>query len=304
MEEKNELNDLLLGNQKDGGKGKKFFLIATGVLLMFFVAIGAMKFFSGDEKKQPLPIGGADQNKQGAVSVAPSPSPTGDKNGSAAAGADAKLDEIVKKLQQDAQKEAAVPALQQPAPSQPAPVAIAQTPAPATTVMPAPSPTAKPQQGSVEIKSEQPKQTVISQAPQKTQEEIAAEQKKEADRVAKQKELEKKRAEQKVAKQKELEKKKAEEAKTQQAKAEPKAQQAQSGGYYIQVGYFNDPQTISGLAAKITSAGFTAKTKDGTKSDKNITKVWVGPFNTKEDADKALPKVRKQIRSNAFIVKG
>ena len=113
-----------------------------------------------------------------------------------------------------------------------------------------------------------------------------------------------KRAEQKAAKQKELEKKKAEEAKAQHAKAEPKAQQAQSGGYYIQVGYFNDPQTISGLAAKITSAGFTAKTKDGTKSDKNITKVWVGPFNTKEDADKALPKVRKQIRSDAFIVKG
>lgn len=302
MEEKNELNDLLLGNQKESGKGKKFFLIATGVLLMFFVAIGAMKFFSGDEKKQPLPIGGADQNKQGAVSVAPSPSPVGDKNGSAAAGADAKLDEIVKKLQQDAQKEATAPTPQQPAPSQPAPVAIAQ--APATTVMPAPSPTAKPQQGGVEIKSEQPKQTVISQAPQKTQEEIVAEQKKEADRVAKQKELEKKRAEQKAAKQKELEKKKAEEAKAQQAKAEPKAQQAQSGGYYIQVGYFNDPQTISGLAAKITSAGFTAKTKDGTKGDKNITKVWVGPFNTKEDADKALPKVRKQIRSDAFIVKG
>lgn len=302
MEEKNELNDLLLGNQKESGKGKKFFLIATGVLLMFFVAIGAMKFFSGDDQKQSLPIGGADQNKQGAVSVAPSPSPTGDKNDSGTAGADAKLDEIVKKLQQDAQKEATAPTPQQPAPSQPAPVAIAQ--APATTVMPTPSPTAKPQQGNVEIKSEQPKQTVISQAPQKTQEEIAAEQKKEADRVAKQKELEKKRAEQKAAKQKELEKKKAEEAKAQHAKAEPKAQQAQSGGYYIQVGYFNDPQTISGLAAKITSAGFTAKTKDGTKSDKNITKVWVGPFNTKEDADKALPKVRKQIRSDAFIVKG
>ena len=56
MDEKNELNDLLLGNQKESGKGKKFFLIATGVLLMFFVAIGAMKFFSGDDQKQSLPI--------------------------------------------------------------------------------------------------------------------------------------------------------------------------------------------------------------------------------------------------------
>ena len=113
-----------------------------------------------------------------------------------------------------------------------------------------------------------------------------------------------KRAEQKAAKQKELEKKKAEEAKQQAPKAESKTAQAQNGGYYIQVGYFNDPQTISGLATKITSAGFTAKTKDGTKNDKNITKVWVGPFGTKEEADKALPKVRKQIRSDAFIVKG
>ena len=235
MDEKNELNDLLLGNQKEGGKGKKFFLVATGVLLMFFVAIGAMKFFGNDDKKQPLPIGGQDQNNQ------------------------------------------------------------------AVTVAPAPSPTAKPQ--GVEIKSEQLKQTVMT-PPQKTQEEIAAEQKKEADRIAKQKELEKKRAEQKAAKQKELEKKKAEEAKQQAPKAESKTAQAQNGGYYIQVGYFNDPQTISGLATKITSAGFTAKTKDGTKNDKNITKVWVGPFGTKEEADKALPKVRKQIRSDAFIVKG
>ena len=300
MDEKNELNDLLLGNQKEGGKGKKFFLVATGVLLMFFVAIGAMKFFGNDDKKQPLPIGGQDQNNQ-AVTVAPAPSPSADKNGSANANADAKWDEIVKKLPQDAQNEATAPATQQPAPSQPAPVAIAQTPSSATTVAPAPSPTAKPQ--GVEIKSEQPKQTVMT-PPQKTQEEIAAEQKKEADRIAKQKELEKKRAEQKAAKQKELEKKKAEEAKQQAPKAESKTAQAQNGGYYIQVGYFNDPQTISGLATKITSAGFTAKTKDGTKNDKNITKVWVGPFGTKEEADKALPKVRKQIRSDAFIVKG
>ena len=118
--------------------------------------------------------------------------------------------------------------------------------------------------------------------PQKTQEEIAAEQKKEADRIAKQKELEKKRAEQKAAKQKELEKKKAEEAKQQPAKTEPKAQQPQNGGYYIQVGCFNDPQTISGLAAKITSAGFTAKTKDGSKNDKNITRSGCKPRTSKK----------------------
>ena len=54
----------------------------------------------------------------------------------------------------------------------------------------------------------------------------------------------------------------------------------------------------------MTKAGFSAKTKHAQNNDKNITKVMVGPFESKDKAQQALPKVREQIKNDAFIIKG
>lgn len=284
MDDKNELNDLLLGNQKESSSSKKFFLIAAGVLLIFFIIIGIMKFMGSSETKQPLPITATEQIKQ-IPEVAPTTS--NDVNAletplDANATADEKLNAIVKKLQQDAQSQATPQAEQVLAATANAPVVNQKPVAPPKQEPIAPAPIASPKTNvvSVPIKTASPQATAtLQQKPQ----EVKKEDVKTAFRDATKN----------VAKQ----------------KAEPKVKQTTTatktpGTYFVQVGYFESEAAAKGLREKANSIGFGSTTKSAVKNDKNVTKVWVGPFDSKEDAAKALPKIRGQIKSDAFIVKG
>lgn len=303
MDDKNELNDLLLGNQKESGSSKKFFLIAAGILLLFFIIIGIMKFVGSNDTKQPMPITGQEQPKKPLppASALPSGSNTTAPSADANAGAnqDEKLNAIVKKLQQDAEHQASAGTATQPTqtPSVPATAPIAKTEQkPATTqsvpviVKPASSPVqapsaSKPTAVPIKTVAEQPKQQAVKAKESNTTKDVKSAFKDATKNVVKQKPV---------------------------AKAEPKvlpakkadANTATAGTYYIQVGYFANEAAAKGLKEKVNSIGLGSTTKNTLKGDKNITKVWAGPFGSKDEAQKALPKVREQIKNDAFIIKG
>jgi len=299
MDDKNELNDLLLGNQKENGSSKKFFLIAAGVLLLFFIIIGIMKFMGTNETKQPLPITSGEQMKKMPSPVATQNSVPQDANAvgantNATAGADDKLNAIVKKLQQDAQKQSSTPSttpVVQTTPNEQVVVKSEQVPVvtkPVTQTTP-----------------KEPKTTVVS-VPIKTAAEQPVKKPKEAMReVAKKDDVKTafKDATKNVVKQKKEQPAK-QVVKSAQAKPETKQAETASSSYYVQVGYFESEKSTKGISDKINSIGLGSTTRQSVKNDKNITKVWVGPFDSKDSATKALPKIREQIKNDAFVVKG
>lgn len=300
MDDKNELNDLLLGNQKESSSSKKFFLIAAGILLLFFIIIGIMKFVGSNETKQPLPITASEQVKKPLPPASAMPSgvnastPAADAN--AGASQDEKLNAIVKKLQQDAQQQASSGGATQPVVTPSAPVAkVEQKPVVATqsvpvVVKPASSPVqapaVKPTAVPIKTVAEQPKQAVKAKE-NNTTKDVKTAFKDATKNVVKQKPAVK--AEPKVLPAK---------------KADVNTAAVATGTYYIQVGYFANEASAKGLKDKVNSIGLGSTTKNAVKGDKNITKVWAGPFGSKEEAQKALPKVREQIKNDAFIIKG
>ncbi len=298
MDDKNELNDLLLGNQKESSSSKKFFLIAAGVLLLFFIIIGIMKFMGSSETKQPLPITSAEQIKKlpSPVAQTVAPIPTDDSNSAAKASSntttaeDEKLNAIVKKLQQDAQVQATASSTQQPAS---APAAVVSTPA-TTTV-----PVTVTKQAPEAQTQKQPKTTVVT-VPIKTAP-VERPQSQKQKEPAKKEDVKTafKDATKNVAKPKPQQK---QAVKPQDAKAPVTTTAA--GAHYIQVGYFESEASAKGVRDKVNSVGFGSTTRQAVKNDKNITKVWVGPFESKEEAAKALPKIKEQVKSDAFVVKG
>ncbi len=302
MDDKNELNDLLLGNQKDNGSSKKFFLIAAGVLLLFFIIIGIMKFMGASETKQPLPITSAEQVKKLPPVASPVQNeanistPSADANTNTTASADDKLNAIVKKLQQDAQKEASTQPGQAVQTVQPAPSTSAtQSKVEQVPVVPV-------KQESTPAAQKQPVKTTVVTVPIKTASEqpqpkaapVKETQKKEDVKTAF------KDATKNIVKQKQPTK----QAAVTPKKTETNKSEAASGSYFIQVGYFESEKSTKGLSDKISAAGFQSTTRAAVKNDKNITKVWVGPFDSKDSAAKALPKIREQIKNDAFIIKG
>ncbi|MCI4399209.1 MAG: SPOR domain-containing protein [Campylobacteraceae bacterium] len=302
MDDKNELNDLLLGNQKESSSSRKFFLIAAGVLLLFFIIIGIMKFMGASETKQPLPITSTEQVKK----LPPVASPVqNEANGPVApaalntnttATADDKLNAIVKKLQQDAQKEASAQPAQAAQTAQPTPSAPAMQPkveqVPVVSVKQESAPA--PQKQSVKTTVVTVPIKTASEQPQPKADLVKETQKKEDIKTAF------KDATKNVVKQKQP----AKQVVATPKKAEANKSEAASGTYYIQVGYFENEKSTKGLSDKISAAGFQSTTRAAIKNDKNITKVWVGPFDSKDSATKALPKVREQIKNDAFIIKG
>ncbi len=302
MDDKNELNDLLLGNQKENSSSKKFFLIAAGVLLLFFIIIGIMKFMGASETKQPLPITSTEQVKK----LPPVASPvqneanisasTATATANTTAGADDKLNAIVKKLQQDAQTQASAQPAQAVQTAQPTPGApVVQPKAEQVPVVPI-------KEGSAPVAQKQPAKTTVVTVPIKT----ASEQPQPKAAAVKEspKKEDVKTAFKDATKNVVKPKQPVKQAAVTPKKAEANKSEAVSGTYYIQVGYFESEKSTKGLSDKISAAGFQSATRAAVKNDKNITKVWVGPFDSKDSATKALPKVREQIKNDAFIIKG
>ncbi len=77
-------------------------------------------------------------------------------------------------------------------------------------------------------------------------------------------------------------------------------QSSPSGNYYIQVGSFiGNPK--SALIYNITHHGFNHKVIKFPKNGKQISKLLIGPYQTRSDASKALKDVKTQIQKDAFI---
>jgi DedD protein len=287
MEEKNELNDLLLGEENKSSGGKKLFLIIAGALLVFFVTIGIMKFVnSGDDKV----------NTNATKVVKEAPKEANKTVDSQTAPNDEKLNEIVRKLQEDAKtQQSGAPSTPLDAPGDKTVAATKTTvvnvpikkPEPTPTLAPVVAPKLEP------VPAPKAQAPVVAEAPKEAKE-ILKEAVKPVAPVAKVAQAPKPTPKPQV-----------------QAKKEPAAQPAaakveptQSGSFYIQVGYADSDKSAEPIKSKATGAGYKVTTKQAQVKDKNVTKVFVGPFNSKEDAEKEKTKVREQIKNDAFVIKG
>ena len=92
-----------------------------------------------------------------------------------------------------------------------------------------------------------------------------------------------------------------------QSKPKPKPKQASkskhTGSIYIQVGAFLRYGPSNDFLKKIKKSGFDYVIKEFTINGKKIKRVYVGPFKSKKEAAKYLPKIKKTISKNAFITK-
>jgi cell division protein FtsN len=288
MEEKNELNDLFLGEENKSGGSKKLFLIIAGALLVFFVTIGIMKFVNSDDEKP----------KNNTTTASAKPAVVPDANASAIPN-DEKLNEIVRKLQEDAKNQAmqstpldasgnsapttsAVATPTQSPKSAPTPVAKSAPVQPMQPVQPAPAPV-KPQVAPAPVVKATPApvaqvaptpKSVMAEAVTPVQKPVHVAPKPKPKPVVKPKPT---------------------------APAGETVAATASGAHFIQIGYFDGQKNVDTLVGKATAAGFKATTKAAQVNGKNVTKIMVGPFNTKEEAKAELAKVRQQLKPDAFL---
>jgi DedD protein len=85
---------------------------------------------------------------------------------------------------------------------------------------------------------------------------------------------------------------KTESAKTKDSVKEP-PKAATTGGFVIQVAALSDTAKAKELQAKIAGSGLKAYTEVVQTSKGPVTRVRVGPFNTREAAEKARPQLQK-----------
>jgi DedD protein len=74
-------------------------------------------------------------------------------------------------------------------------------------------------------------------------------------------------------------------------------------GFYIQVGAFYSLQPSTKLLNNIKAEGFNYDIYKTKVNSKNITKVIIGPYNTKTEAKNNLTSVREKINKSAYILK-
>lgn len=84
-----------------------------------------------------------------------------------------------------------------------------------------------------------------------------------------------------------------EEGQKAQALLDGKPVKATTARVAIQVGAFTDPAKIRDVRSKLEQAGLKTYTQVVDKDGKSTTRIRVGPFETKEDADKAAARIRK-----------
>ena len=80
-------------------------------------------------------------------------------------------------------------------------------------------------------------------------------------------------------------------------KSEPQA----SGSYYIQVGSFSKEPSKQFLSI-IGKSGFSYKIHHFKHNGKNMGKLLIGPYRSREAAGKELPRVKDRINKSAFII--
>ncbi len=92
---------------------------------------------------------------------------------------------------------------------------------------------------------------------------------------------------------------KAEPVKTEPVKSETKA--AASGNYFVQIGVFSDPEKVKQMQEKLSAKGLKSSDEliDTAKGKK--TRLRVGPFEAKKDAESAMDKI-KSVGLTGMIV--
>jgi len=86
-----------------------------------------------------------------------------------------------------------------------------------------------------------------------------------------------------------------------QALLDGKPAQTSAGRVVIQVGAFSDAAKVRDVRSKLEQAGLKTYTQTVEKDGKNTTRVRVGPFETKEEADKAAARIRKLDLPVSFL---
>ena len=86
-----------------------------------------------------------------------------------------------------------------------------------------------------------------------------------------------------------------------QALLEGKAAKPSAGRVVIQVGAFSDAAKVRDVRNKLEQAGVKTYTQAVEKDGKNTTRIRVGPFETKEEADKVAARIRKLDLPVSFL---
>ena len=140
--------------------------------------------------------------------------------------------------------------------------------------------------------------------PDEEQEKIAPEIEKE------EKEIKSQEVEQKISKEEEPLKPIAEDKqkeikkeKTDNKKTITKDQKTTKAGYYIQVGAFYKYSPNKKFLNKIKKRGYSYIIKTVLKNNKEVKKVLIGPFNSKNEAKRALIEIKSSINKDAFITR-
>lgn len=300
MEEKNELNDIILNKSGSGSNSKKLLLAIATLTLVLIIVLVIMNSLKSESDEQP---------PHAAIPPAPSaPTEIIDdplfepveviQEGSNTTATAQDLGQIAQKIKQEsfdnapvqekviepstAPVQAAAPATQAPTRQ----TAVTTQPKPATTLSAAkaePKPVAKPAAAvaTPTIKSVKPAEPKKAVEPKKA----AVTTKTAATATAA------KTAEQPVAKTTAA-------TAPKPADAAPKAA-ATGGTYYIQVGSFTK-EPNKALFERLNASGL----KYTTVPSGAATKVLVGPFQGEKAARDVIGTVRKNIESGAYIVKG
>jgi len=280
MEEKNELNDIILNKSGSGSKSKKLLLAIAALTLILIIVLVIMNSLKSESTEQP-PHAVIPPEPSAPTEIIDDPlfEPVEviQEGSNTTSGED--LGKIAQKIKQESFDSAAAEPASQPAPAA-ATVAVPKTEP--KTITAAPAVVSAPK---VESK---PVAKPVQAAPKATQPVINTP----TIKSVKPAEPKKPAAETKAA---------AEPAPKPAAKpAQPAAKTADTEGvYYIQVGSFAK-EPSQALFERIKASGF----KYTTVPSGSATKVLIGPFQGKGSATDSLGTVRKNIESNAFVVKG
>ena len=86
-----------------------------------------------------------------------------------------------------------------------------------------------------------------------------------------------------------------------QALLEGKSAKAAAGRIVIQVGAFSDQAKVRDVRSKLEHAGLKTYTQTVDKDGKNTTRIRVGPYETREEADKVAARIRKLDLPVSFL---
>jgi DedD protein len=86
-----------------------------------------------------------------------------------------------------------------------------------------------------------------------------------------------------------------------QALLEGKTAKPSAARFVLQVGAFSDAAKVRDVRSKLEQAGVKTYTQTVEKDGKNTTRIRVGPYETKEEADKVAARIRKLDLPVSFL---